>query len=207
MPNDFGTKILFNYQSGGLLHWKKTENVTQTMKTLFQNSTMDLEDENVGEEMNQTSYKYHLSNEFKQFKPNRSPIRLLCLILTRPATLSTKAQAVYDTWGSRCTFLYFLSTKSDLGDFGLPVLHNPAKETYANLWSKTKFGFKFAYKHHIDQIDWILKADDDTYVIMENLHAMLALYDPDIPTLFGAHYNKIVPGGTVSGGAGYLLSR
>ena len=36
---------------------------------------------------------------------------------------------------------------------------------------------------------------------------VLALYDPDIPTLFGAHYNKIVPGGTVSGGAGYLLSR
>jgi len=36
---------------------------------------------------------------------------------------------------------------------------------------------------------------------------VLALYDPDIPTLFGAHYNIIVPGGTVSGGAGYLLSR
>ncbi|XP_023346734.1 glycoprotein-N-acetylgalactosamine 3-beta-galactosyltransferase 1 [Eurytemora carolleeae] len=42
---------------------------------------------------------------------------------------------------------------------------------------------------------------------MENLHAMLALHDPDIPTFFGAHYNLEVPGGTVSGGAGYLLSR
>jgi len=36
---------------------------------------------------------------------------------------------------------------------------------------------------------------------------VLALHDPDIPTLFGAHYNLEVPGGTVSGGAGYLLSR
>ena len=36
---------------------------------------------------------------------------------------------------------------------------------------------------------------------------VLALHEPDIPTLFGAHYNLEVPGGTVSGGAGYLLSR
>ena len=30
------------------MHWKETENVIQTMKTIFQNSTEDLENKNVG---------------------------------------------------------------------------------------------------------------------------------------------------------------
>ena len=43
------TLLLFPFCSGGLLHWKETENVTLTMK-LFQNSIEDLDDENVGNE-------------------------------------------------------------------------------------------------------------------------------------------------------------
>jgi hypothetical protein len=85
-------------------------------------------------------------------------VRILCWIMTTPENHKSKASFVKNTWGKRCNKLLFMSTKVDpeLGSIALPV-----KEGRNTLWDKTKNAFQYIYKHHIDDADWFLKADDD----------------------------------------------
>ena len=59
-----------------------------------------------------------------------------------------------------------------------------------------------------DDADWFLKADDDTYIIVENLRHLLKDKNSSDPVYFG-HKLRIdsVQQGIFSGGAGYVLSK
>lgn len=133
-------------------------------------------------------------------------VRLLCLVVTYPKSHDTKAQMVFDTWGQRCTYIHFITTQ-DGGNSSLPLIISPAQETYMKLWAKTKFAFQFAYDFYHDKADWVIKVDDDTYVIVENLITFLESRDPAEAAYYGCHMRMTIAQGFMSGGAGYVLSR
>ena len=76
---------------------------------------------------------------------------------------------------------------------------------YEFLWPKTRAAFKFIYENHLTDVDWFYKADDDTYVIMENLRQFLSKYNSTKTHFFGRRL--ISKQNYHSGGAGYAFTR
>ena len=76
-----------------------------------------------------------------------------------------------------------------------------------HLVERTMRSFDYIYTHYLEEADWFVKADDDTYVIMENLRYFISAHHPDQPAYFGHHFKAVVSQGYMSGGAGYVISR
>ncbi|KAF1744283.1 hypothetical protein MXB_1438 [Myxobolus squamalis] len=129
-------------------------------------------------------------------------LKILCLSLTHPSK-ENYVKSVLKTWGPKCDKLLFASRPLKIR---APMIQiNITEESRENLWIKVRQSFIQIHDKLIDQFDWFLKLDDDTYIIMENLRHFLSQYDTDLPYFFGKYHDGF--GGFHSGGGGYILSR
>ncbi|XP_060898570.1 glycoprotein-N-acetylgalactosamine 3-beta-galactosyltransferase 1-B-like [Labrus mixtus] len=131
-------------------------------------------------------------------------VRILCWVMTAPRNLEKKTRHVKSTWSRHCNVVIFMSSVDD-PDF--PTVGLGTKEGRDQLYWKTIKAFHYVYEHHINEADWFLKADDDTYVIVDNLRLVLANHTPEEPVYFGRRFKPFVKQGYMSGGAGYVLSK
>ncbi|XP_028317028.1 glycoprotein-N-acetylgalactosamine 3-beta-galactosyltransferase 1 [Gouania willdenowi] len=130
-------------------------------------------------------------------------VRILCWILTGPKNMKSKTKHIKQTWALHCDkILYMSSQKTDFPTVGLNV-----SEGRQNLYWKTIRAFQYIHQHHFDEADWYLKADDDTFVVVENLRYTLSHFDTEKPLYLGRRFKPFVKQGYMSGGAGYVLSR
>ncbi|XP_041355761.1 glycoprotein-N-acetylgalactosamine 3-beta-galactosyltransferase 1-B-like isoform X2 [Gigantopelta aegis] len=131
-------------------------------------------------------------------------VRVLCWVMTSPNTLQKKARVVKETWGKRCNVMLFFSSVSNST---FPVIGLNVSEGREHLTAKTMQAFYYIYQHHLNDADWFMKTDDDTYVIVENLRYFLSSQNSSRPVFFGHHFKTIVKQGYYSGGGGYVLSK
>ena len=140
----------------------------------------------------------HVSKEMAE------EVRVLCWVMTSQKTLYEKAIHVRDTWAKRCNIMLFMS---DVDDLDFPAVGLGTGLGRSHLTAKTMRAFEYLFQNHFDDADWFLKADDDTFVVVENLRYMLSAHAPTEPVFFGHHFKTHVSQGYFSGGAGYAISK
>uniref|UniRef100_A0A1A7YT64 N-acetylgalactosaminide beta-1,3-galactosyltransferase n=1 Tax=Iconisemion striatum TaxID=60296 RepID=A0A1A7YT64_9TELE len=149
-------------------------------------------------------HPHHIGEDGRMADELYKKVRILCWVMTGPNNLEKKARHVKTTWSRHCNVVVFMSSVDD-PDF--PTVGLGTKEGRDQLYWKTIRAFHYAYDHHANEADWFLKADDDTYVIVDNLRWVLANHTPDEPIYFGRRFKPYTKQGYMSGGAGYVLSR
>ncbi|XP_060085085.1 glycoprotein-N-acetylgalactosamine 3-beta-galactosyltransferase 1-like [Ylistrum balloti] len=132
-------------------------------------------------------------------------VSVLCFILTMERNLYSKAAVVNATWARRCNkVLYVLCTDQNNSDILSTCSITESKE---HLTGKVRYSMNHLYKYYLNKYDWFLKADDDTYVVMENLRYLLSHYPTDKAGYLGYHFKLFVTQGYMSGGAGYVINK
>lgn len=117
--------------------------------------------------------------------------------------MESRTKHIRETWARRCDkVLYMSSVKSSF-----PTVELNVTEGRDNLYKKTIEAFHYIHQHHLDEADWFLKADDDTFVVVENLRYTLSKYDTEKPLYLGRRFAPFINQGYMSGGAGYVLSK
>ncbi|XP_071100331.1 glycoprotein-N-acetylgalactosamine 3-beta-galactosyltransferase 1-like [Haliotis cracherodii] len=131
-------------------------------------------------------------------------VRILCVVPSTIQNEHTKAHAVNVTWGARCNKLLFVfvSHHSKFSHISLDV-----PDGRDHLTAKTMQALQTVYKEYGDAYDWVLKADDDSYMIMENLRFLLSKFSPLEPVYIGYHFKVLVHNGYMSGGGSYVISK
>uniref|UniRef100_A0A1I7Y357 N-acetylgalactosaminide beta-1,3-galactosyltransferase n=2 Tax=Steinernema glaseri TaxID=37863 RepID=A0A1I7Y357_9BILA len=133
---------------------------------------------------------------------------LFCFVVTTQKYHKSRAQAVAETWLPRCDHgELFTNSSAELSEtVPYRTVFSSLDDSYSKLFWKTKMSLYYTYKYVSSDFDWYLKADDDTYVIVENLRSYLSTLDPRKPFYIGFRMKPYLKKGYNSGGAGYVLS-
>jgi glycoprotein-N-acetylgalactosamine 3-beta-galactosyltransferase len=126
--------------------------------------------------------------------------------------------AINRTWAKDCDKYFFITkfennSKTTTNNISyeytepFPILQ-PAfhdAELYTKLTDKVYKTLRDVYLRYNDY-DWYLKADDDTFIFVDNLRSFLSNKNSSKPVTYGYDFKMFVEKGYHSGGAGYVLS-
>jgi hypothetical protein len=103
--------------------------------------------------------------------------RILCAIFTHKSVHKTTLPPVHNTWAKRCDkVIYMTGPKSpdQNDDPTMPFVYLNITDIYDRITDKTFKTMEYIYENLMNEFDWFLRANDDTFIIMENLRLFLA---------------------------------
>ena len=148
-------------------------------------------------------------NEQNLAKPENSNLwrrlNILCIVHTCPENLETKTKYVKEVWTYLCNKTLFVS---DENDDTFPTIKVTNKTGYREIWAKSRNALELVYSKYLNKFDWFFKADDDTYVVMDNLRRFLYKKNSSKLKWYGKVMINGYQGGYYpQGGAGYAFGR
>lgn len=115
--------------------------------------------------------------------PKVRPVRIVCFAPSR-WPLKPIAYATLDTWARHCdTFLY--TSNHDKAEHNVVKVHDFSTDEANTMWPQSQAAWRYIYNHHIDDGDWFIKADTDSYLLVDNMRRFLASLDPSQPHYTG----------------------
>ncbi|KAI6179119.1 hypothetical protein M3Y98_00576200 [Aphelenchoides besseyi] len=128
---------------------------------------------------------------------------IFCLIHTTASAHNTRLATILETWAKRCDEkLVFTDAPLHID---VPHVYFPFMNTRDHSWEKIRRVFRYVYETTNNQYDWYLRADDDSYVVMDNARQLVEEYNPKTPLVLGYRWGFFEPRGYVDGGV-YIVS-
>jgi hypothetical protein len=59
-------------------------------------------------------------------------------------------------------------------------------------FAKLRESLKFVYTNHVNEFDWLLKTNDHSFIVLENLRHLLYQYETDWPLVIGQRFLREV---------------
>ena len=137
----------------------------------------------------------------------RSTPTVACWILRTNSTSDLlRSQAIEDSWGKYCNTVDFIDKQT-------PGIKADWFEVYEDIAAKSYRAWNFMYRKYLRPelqqaplVDFILKADVDSYIIGPNMLEYLVRFDPDKPYYIGKNFVDLNGKHFVAGTA-IILSR
>ncbi|CAB3363316.1 Hypothetical predicted protein [Cloeon dipterum] len=147
-------------------------------------------------QMNST-FAVDLLTETREIEARRlaERVRILCLVIDDPFQ-TQRRNGSKATWGRHCNKLIFTSEVTDR--------KKRVVEDYSSAWKSVVRALKFVYKKYIYDFEWLVRLDDETFLLVENLRRALEPFSIDDPNNYGVHFNTLNKPNTSTG---YALSR
>lgn len=103
-------------------------------------------------------------------------------VLTQQEYLSTRAKALYETWGKEVDKLILFvgedcNISANLSHLPIVKLEGVPDHVYPPL-KKAFAVMKYMYLHHINEFNWFIRADDDMYLRADKLTDLLNKMNP-----------------------------